>query len=736
MISLLLLLSSVHADGDPDFPTPELLKPNVAFWKKIYTEVSLTEGLLHDRDFPAVVYRKVAVGKRRGRSRSRYLKSFREEVAELIETAIRQPETQWSRDVAEVGNLLKQHVPEDQWSGAPDRIRFQQGQKERFAEGVIRSGAYLDTIQTVLREYGVPLRIAFLPHVESSFNPYAYSKVGAAGLWQFMRGTGKRFMEINYLVDERRDPFLSTIAAAKLLKHNYEHLGTWPLAITAYNHGLYGMKRAVRSTGSKEIGVIIEKHRSRSFRFASKNFYGCFLAASEIAGDLSSYLPEVKLAPRLQITEIKLGHYVRPSVIAEYLNVDMDVLKALNPALRPVVYTDDKLVPAGYGLRLPGEVTRERGTFALASIPDTLLFEEPERQQYYRVRRGDNLYGIASRLGVSAYAIAAENDIDRIHRIYAGQVLRVPGSKVSVAKKKKPEPEVVAQADIGQEEVKEQAEAVVAGGEPGSDNEPEARLASLPSPPAARPDLPAVPKPEESQAAGKPEAQRVAGEEISEERESEPVEDEMTEVLAMPALVRPQTSRDNSRMAAFDVEVYDLDVTLTGTGNAAEIRVSVDETMGHYAEWLDIPTQRIRNLNRMGRGSAIRIGQRLLIPVKEDALDRFVETRLEYHMALEEDFYAQFKVTDTKPRVLRRGENLWDICNGEEQVPLWLFKKHNKQLNLASLVAGTEILIPQVEEKTEEEILAENSAAETPPTYPHHHRESLHPRHVPRRLVP
>ena len=108
------------------------------------------------------------------------------------------------------------------------------------------SGQYMIFLKKIFKKYDLPEELIVLPHVESSFNYKAYSSAGAAGIWQFTRGTGKQYLKISYEVDERLDPILSTEAAAKLLKRNYEVLGSWPLAITAYNHGAYGMKRAVK----------------------------------------------------------------------------------------------------------------------------------------------------------------------------------------------------------------------------------------------------------------------------------------------------------------------------------------------------------------------------------------------------------------------------------------------------------------------------------------------------------
>ncbi len=134
---------------------------------------------------------------------------------------------------------------------AASQLRFQQGLADRFRDGYVKSGLWKDYIRSELREAGVPEILAALPHVESSFNPEARSYVGAAGLWQFTRSTGRRFMQIDHVVDERRDPFLSSSAAARLLAYNYSILKSWPLAITAYNHGVGGMRRAARETGNR-----------------------------------------------------------------------------------------------------------------------------------------------------------------------------------------------------------------------------------------------------------------------------------------------------------------------------------------------------------------------------------------------------------------------------------------------------------------------------------------------------
>ena len=173
-------------------------------------------------------------------------------------------------------------APRRACASAIEDIRFQLGQADRFRSGLIRSGAWETHIAETLANLGLPAELAVLPHVESSFNPRAYSKVGAAGLWQFMRSTGRRYMRIDAAVDDRLDPFRSTEAAAQLLAYNYRVLGSWPLALTAYNHGTAGVRHAKETLATDDIVRIVRSYTSRTFGFASRNFYVSFLAALEI----------------------------------------------------------------------------------------------------------------------------------------------------------------------------------------------------------------------------------------------------------------------------------------------------------------------------------------------------------------------------------------------------------------------------------------------------------------------
>ena len=669
IVALVFVCNNVFAEEDY-FPTPDILKNNVAFWKKIYTEVSLKEGLLHDRDYPQIIYEKIFIGDKSGRSLSAFIDGRKEYYGVMFRniaagTVPLSPEEQRIAELFKAAGFDSVTVV-----GAGERIRFQLGQMERYRQGLERSTLYLDTIRVILAQYGVPQRLAFLPHVESSFDAEAYSKVGAAGLWQFMRETGRSYLKINYLVDERRDPILATVAAAKLLSYNYREIKSWPLAITAYNHGLQGMKNAVAKCGTRDIGTIIQKHESPSFKFASKNFYSCFLAASEIAANPDAYFSNLTSKPRRQHADMVLTHFMRPATISQYLKISLEELERLNPALRPVVFSQQKMIPAGYVLRIPPGVAVTDAQMALTAVPDSLQSDQPEVSHYYPVESGDNLNAIAERLGVSVVALAEENAITKAHRIFKGQVLRVPERK----------PLAVEVATVM----------------PSSEQTPPAAAVVVPEPVRTpEPPKPMSPAKIESSkvvAAAKPVVPQRAPAIVPK------VADSLREVFSAVAVsVSPPSPQavPAAITTEFDVELYNLEVVLGPTGNTATISVSVDETIGHFAEWLGVPAQRIRLLNHLSAGSVIQVKRKIVVPVDNITLDKFVQTRLEYHMALEEDFYSQYKVVDMRSKLITSGDNLWNLCTTEE-IPLWLFYKYNSRIDLSALQPGMPVWIPVV----------------------------------------
>ncbi len=247
------------------------------------------------------------------------------------------------------------------------RIRSQTGIQDKFTAGLEASGQYLEEIEDIFTSHGVPAEITRLVFVESMFNMKARSKVGASGIWQFMPTTGRLYLGVDSISDERNDPIMASHAAARLLRDNYEALGSWPLAINAYNSGRATLQRAVNVLGTDDIATIILNYSGGVYGFASRNFYPCFLAALELANHHPKYFGKLKIQPRLQYEY----YYPRSAQFFGQLvaaaGAGWDEIVHLNPHFSDAVLSDARKIPAGYHLRVP-RGSQERFAQAEATI--------------------------------------------------------------------------------------------------------------------------------------------------------------------------------------------------------------------------------------------------------------------------------------------------------------------------------------------------------------------------------
>jgi len=272
----------------PDFPRPPALSTNVEFWKRIYTEFGVGDLVLHDRENLAMIYDVVHITGttnewRAAEAAKPEIKSLRARYKDILTNLARGvPSEKLGFEGRWVAQVWGCPCTPDLMLRAAMNLRVQQGLREKVEEGMQRARSLLPRILAILRRHNVPQEFAALPLVESSFNPHARSKAGAVGLWQFIRSTGKRYLIITRHRDDRRDPIQATEAAAHLLRHNYEALGSWPLALLAYNHGQEGVLAARAAVGSSAVEEIIARYSGPRFGFASRNFYPEFLAALDI----------------------------------------------------------------------------------------------------------------------------------------------------------------------------------------------------------------------------------------------------------------------------------------------------------------------------------------------------------------------------------------------------------------------------------------------------------------------
>jgi membrane-bound lytic murein transglycosylase D len=428
-----------HSALDPKlFPVADSLRPAVDFWHAIWSEHTSREAVIHDNRYLDVVYSVVDANDlydvglgdiQVARQRQKRVDDEMDRVKEVLRllAGMRSGEVN-EGDVARIRYTLR-NVPGEERAkarAAITRVRAQTGQSDRFAEAIRISGMFMPGIERTFEEHGLPVVISRLPFVESMFNYRARSKVGASGAWQFTASTGRMFLQMNSAVDARSDVLLAAEGAARKLVKEFDSLKTWPLTLTAYNHGAAGMARAVRQTGTRDIAVIVEEYDGRTFGFASRNFYAEFVAAVAVYEDRERLFPGITPLPPLGFDEFSAPQYFSLLDLSQLTQSSLAELGELNPALAADVIRGDLLVPPGYRLRVPAG-SRDAFQAAYDRLPGE---RKPDRQlaSQYRVQRGDTLGAIASRFGVSVASLQRANSLPRADRIHVGQVLEVPSS--------------------------------------------------------------------------------------------------------------------------------------------------------------------------------------------------------------------------------------------------------------------------------------------------------------------
>lgn len=693
-IGLSLFLTFNARAEEELLPRPKELEPDIHFWTRVYTEITTDQGFIHDDRFLSIVYTTVDLEPGISRhARDRFVEKIRDRYKDILLRLARGSHENLTAEERRVLELWPKNISREELREAAHHLRFQLGQSDKFKEGLIRSGRWMPHILKTLREMNVPEEIACLPHVESSFNPSAYSFIGAAGLWQFTRSTGRRFMRVDHVVDERLDPFASSVAAARLMQHNYATTGTWPLAITAYNHGAAGVRRAVEEIGSTDIVKILRQYDGRAFKFASRNFYVAFLAAVDVNKHAEQYFGALTLDSPDDSLTVELPAYIPALSLADTLGFDIDILKRLNPALRPPVWAGEKYIPRGFKVRLPGTVAPDL-TQLLASVPKQFDKQLPDLT--YKVRRGDALSTIADRFNISVRDLMVMNNLHSRHFIRAGQVLKLPQKATSPVEMQLDQGiYTVKRGDslwmiadnfgISQKQLMalndiQDARRIYVGQQLRISESAEPVPAPSVSPEVVTSVAEAV---EPEGAAEEPVLAEVSSLPEDKLEESEPVSEAEEIVPMQPAGLQPPLAADPS-----DYSVAD--------DNSIEVLAA--ETLGHYADWLGLVTQRLRNINHLRFREPLVIGDRLKLDFSKIDRETFEQRRTAYHRSLQEAYFSQYQIAATETYKIRRGDSIWEVTQ-RNRLPLWLLLQYNPDINLDNIKPGTELVIPQVSVK-------------------------------------
>lgn len=374
---------------------------------------------------------------------------------------------------------------------------------------------YMPIFEQALERHGVPLELRYLPVIESALNPDAVSKAGATGLWQFMLPTARGLgMEISTLVDERRDPYASSEAAAVYLKQLYGMYGDWSLAIAAYNCGPGNVNKALRRAGMEDKK---DKDFWSIYYFLpqeTRGYVPAFIAANYVMTYYNQHGISPALAKRPLITDsVHVGKRVHFNQISQVLNIPIEEIRVLNPQYRHDIIPGDV---RPYSLVLPSMqvysyimsedsiVGHDATLYARRSVVEPTSLDELDASgefttklvvKTHKVKRGETLSGIAKKYGVSV------SDLKKWNRLRKNSVPRGRNLKINTYERvyvgRKPAPETESKPDVVAENSSNSTDTGATMAESPSNAKPEsiAALSTEKTVPAA---APAAPKKEKS----------------------------------------------------------------------------------------------------------------------------------------------------------------------------------------------------------------------------------------------
>lgn len=359
------ILNDFGSRMSSEFKISEGLRQRTEFWFDIYTRWGEAHHIIHHLRYPWIIFKVVDTtetlinGKgpawlRRDRA-NKQAKQYAEQVrAVLRKLANRKNYDNLSPLEREYFDRLMP-LPGSRravFKMAAQNVRTQLGQKDFFQRGLVNSSRYLSYMEEEFKRFSLPLELTRLPFVESSFNVDAYSKVGASGIWQIMPATGRAYLTVDPMIDERNSPLKATTAAAKLLRSYRRALGSWELTLTSWNHGIGNIQKAIRAARSRDLTEIIARYHQGDFRFASSNFYTCFMAAL-YAEKYNELL--FKVTPREPLQEremVRLSGRTKARYLGKMTGLDLNEVLKYNLDLRHAIKAN-ATIPRGYVLHLP-----------------------------------------------------------------------------------------------------------------------------------------------------------------------------------------------------------------------------------------------------------------------------------------------------------------------------------------------------------------------------------------------
>jgi membrane-bound lytic murein transglycosylase D len=302
---------------------------------------------------------------------------------------------------------------------------FQTKKRKNFKTWLERSASYRPMIKRILKEKGMPEDLIYLAMIESGFNTKARSRARAVGMWQFISGTGKRYdLEINWWIDERRNPEKATISAANYLEDLYIRFDSWYLAAAGYNAGEGRVARAIKRYKTDDFWVLASK--KYAFKRETRDYVPKFLAAMVIAKNPRKYgFTNLKYQKPAKFELVNIPTATDLKVIASAADTSVGMIRRINPELLRW-YTPPNMPE--YMIRIPkGKAKIFAENFELIPTKDRLKFHT------HRVAEGETLWDISRRYRTSMRQIKYLNNLRSSRLIRAGSTLVIPlreGTKI------------------------------------------------------------------------------------------------------------------------------------------------------------------------------------------------------------------------------------------------------------------------------------------------------------------
>lgn len=350
-----------------DLPVPSGLEPKVALWEEVYANYDSDQIIIFNSERPEIIYLAVSDGPG-AKDRAIEQLQIRLITLDLVCRNSNDPATDLLKEpngpaLLELYNQLAKVPGDDKYLHAANTLGTRKGRRDILVSAYRRAAPYLPAMERMFQVQGVPPALTRLVFVESMFKRGALSSKAAAGVWQFIPSTASRYLSVTPALDERRDPITATRAAAMFLKENYYRLGSWPLAVTAYNAGPGLISSAIRRTGSRHLTVILEESENDDIGFAVENYYAQLLAIlraekklglapSRASGSNDDSAPKSNLNP-LEYDALPLPNSIFLSTLSAKLGMNPELLVALNPVFTPAVENSYLRIPKNYLLRIP-----------------------------------------------------------------------------------------------------------------------------------------------------------------------------------------------------------------------------------------------------------------------------------------------------------------------------------------------------------------------------------------------